>query len=237
MLWGYFLAGFAILHWVVMVVLMVVSRSPRVGAQRAIRHHVRGFWSLFGALAPRLAPDREQTRALERIRGSVVVANHLSFLDPLLLIATLGLPSTLVRRDFFRVPIFGPILRACGYMEAGGAEGPTWLADLAAQLADGGNVFLFPEGTRSRDGQLGRFRRGAFHVTRQLGVRLEVVRIDGTDSVFPPQSPVLRLTRASRIRLLHVASLSATDVRAFPDAAALAKHVRALLEQARDPRC
>ncbi len=230
LLWGYFVAAFVAVHGFVMLVLMMVSRSPRVGAQRAIRYHVQGFWQLFRALAPRIAPDPEQTRTLAQVRGSVVVANHLSFLDPLLLIVALKLPTTLVRRDFFRVPLFGWVLRACGYLEAGGAEGAMWLQDLTAQLAEGGNVFVFPEGTRSRDGALTRFRRGAFHVARQLGVALQVVRIDGTDRVFPPRSSVLRLGRVRRIQLRHVATLSPAEIQGFASTEALMSHVRQLLE-------
>ncbi|MBN2192065.1 MAG: 1-acyl-sn-glycerol-3-phosphate acyltransferase [Polyangiaceae bacterium] len=231
-LWGYFLAVFAAGYWLVIMATVLVSRPRSAGAQRAIHGYFRVFFALVRAIAPRVTFVFPDLAEVYPIRSSIIVANHQSLLDPPLLLALLPRASTMVRADFFRIPIFGWVLRACGYVHAQGEEGPAWMEDFAQQLATGGNVFLFPEGTRSRNGELGRFRRGAFHVARRLGVPIEVLRIDGTGRVFPPGEVVLRLSSPASVCVRRVAHLSAEEVAAAPDTESLIWQVQGLIARA-----
>lgn len=229
-LWGYFVAAFVAGFWIYFVASMLASRPRSAGAQRAIHGFFRGFFALVGALSPRLAFELPPRDRLARLRSTVIVANHQSLLDPPLLLSLLPRASTLVRADFFRVPVFGWVLRACGYARPRGQEGADWLDGLVAELARGGNVFVFPEGTRGGGEGLGRLRRGAFHVARRLGAPIAVLRIDGTARVFPPGSLVLRLAGPARVSVRWLGVITAEEVASAADTESLMRRVRALLE-------
>ena len=127
------------------------------------------------------------------IRSSVIIANHLSFLDPILFVSLFEQQKTIVKSDYFRLPVFGWVLRTSGYIPSL-AEGGLFAADMADQikkmreyLGAGGNLFIFPEGHRSRDGRIGPFDQGAFKIARLCrAASLKVVLIRNTDRLFPP---------------------------------------------------
>ena len=97
----------------------------------------------------------------------VIVANHPTLIDTPALGAALPEVCFVVRHDVYASALFGPLLRACGHIDAGQGAG---LADnavvreAAARLAEGASLLIFPEGTRSPPGGLRRLRRGAFEV-------------------------------------------------------------------------
>ena len=181
---GAFLAGFWFLY---ALACPLRPRLRRMFAFQRLNHwYYRGFFALIRALAPgwRWRIDER----LGESRGRVILCNHLSYLDPLLMMAAMPHSLTLVKPGFFRFPIFGRVLRQAGYIPAGGDPGLMLdqMAGLQECLAAGGNFFLFPEGTRSRTGELIPLQPGALKLARQSGAELAVFRIKGTGDLFPP---------------------------------------------------
>jgi len=200
-LWLYFLLGhgFVTLPRAAWALLRPGERGARF--RRLQWQFYRGFF----AWARRLSPDLrvELDPSLGELRGSVVVCNHRSFLDPLLLIAALPRAVTLVRADFFRVPIFGWGLRRAGYLPAGAGGAALSLAQvqgLERHLAAGGTLFVFPEGTRSRDGHLGPFLPGAFKLARRARAEVVAVELQGTAQLYPPDRWLLRWRCGATLR-------------------------------------
>ena len=69
----------------------------------------------------------------------------------------------------------------------GGGEGMVEnLENIKEHLAAGGNFFVFPEGTRSRDGRLGAFNKGVFSIARYCNAPLKLVYIKNTNKLFQP---------------------------------------------------
>ncbi len=141
------------------------------------------------------------------VRSSVVIANHLSFLDPILLVSLFRQHKTIVRSDFFKVPIFGWVLKSAGYLAPALAQNPD-APDLMEQvkamrsyLAAGGNLFIFPEGTRSRTGAIGPFEKGAFTIARLCRAPISVLRIENTHRVYPPDSFFFNTGETVEIRI------------------------------------
>jgi 1-acyl-sn-glycerol-3-phosphate acyltransferase len=154
-------------------------------------------------------PERS---TLRQVSGSVVVCNHLSFLDPLLLLSLFPGVITIVRPDFFRVPIFGWLLRGAGFLGPHlFAEGQPWLDRVARHLHSGGNLLIFPEGTRSRDGKLAPFKKGAFYLAKHLGAPILVIKIAGTDRIFPPGELTFNPMPEQPIQVRSVASISTAE--------------------------
>jgi 1-acyl-sn-glycerol-3-phosphate acyltransferase len=144
------------------------------------------------------------------IGSAVVVCNHLSYLDPLLLISLFPRHRTIVKTKFFSTPIFGWMISKAGYLPATG-EGPfagrmiEQMETMEEYLRDGGNLFIFPEGTRSRDGRMGEFNRGAFKIARMCKVPLYILRLSNTDKLFTPGRFVFnsRIKNTIRVELIR----------------------------------
>ena len=187
--WLYFTLGFLLFFSPWYIVAALFSSRPEQAFQRYNRNFYRGFFALLRGIAP-----RQQWVIDERIQGlrsSVIVCNHLSYLDPLLLIARLDRSKTVVKTFFFSVPILGWLIRTAGFLPAK-ATGRlaalllTQMESMEAYLAGGGNLFIFPEGTRRRDGTVGALSQGALKIARQCRVPVQVLCLHNTDKLFTP---------------------------------------------------
>jgi 1-acyl-sn-glycerol-3-phosphate acyltransferase len=133
----------------------------------------------------------------------VIVANHRSHADTAALIAALPArrrPTVAAAADYwFRGGLRpGICLVLCGAFPVRRAGGGS--ADLAAAarlLATGHDVIVFPEGTRSRDGQTGDFHRGAARLAAVAGVPLVPAGISGTGTLLPPEGTARRPRRTT----------------------------------------
>lgn len=125
----------------------------------------------------------------------VIVANHSSHADTAALIAALSArrqPAVAAAADYwFRGGVRPAICRAlCAAFPVRRSGGGS--RDLAAAvrlLAAGHDVIVFPEGTRSRDGQTGDFHRGAARLAAAAGAPLVPAGISGTRALLPPGGP------------------------------------------------
>ncbi len=186
--WSYFIFGFLLFFSPFYIAASFSSQSER-RFQRLNRVFYRGFFTLLKRIAPR--QKWEIDHEVENIRSSVVVCNHLSYLDPILLISLLQRAKTIVKPVFFSVPIFGWVLRKAGYFPAA-ANGPhaklmlEQMESMGSYLDDGGNLFIFPQGTRSRSGDIGTLSLGAFKIARYCRVPIYVLCIRNTEKLFAP---------------------------------------------------
>jgi 1-acyl-sn-glycerol-3-phosphate acyltransferase len=132
----------------------------------------------------------------------VIVANHRSHADTAALIAALPArrrPAVAAAADYWfrgglRPEICRALCAAFPVRRTGG--GSADLAAAAALLAAGHDVIVYPEGTRSRDGQTGHFHRGAACLAAAAGVPLVPAGISGTATLLPPGRATRRPRRA-----------------------------------------
>jgi len=152
--------------------------------------------------------------------GLLLVSNHQSFLDPLLL----GMPLEvqvcyLARKSLFEVPGMGALLWALNtYPVRRGQVDPGALKTILKLLRTGQRVVMFPEGTRTHDGSLGVFRPGAAAMAIRTGVPVLPVCIEGAFRCWPRTSA---LPRPARVAVAY-GSLMAPE----GDAAALTERIR-----------
>jgi len=131
--------------------------------------------------------------AVKKLRSCVIISNHLSYLDPLLFVSVFKKHKTIVKPVFFKVPVFGWLLRSSGYIPAISGDGldikaMEQMQSLRQYMESGGVLFIFPEGRRSRDGNVGALNKGAFKIARYCNVPLNVLLVKNTESLFPPGS-------------------------------------------------
>ena len=121
------------------------------------------------------------------LQGPIILAaNHASFLDPPLVGSALNRDiNYLARQSLFRFPVLGAILRWCQAVpvdrEGGGAKGLKAILD---RLLAGGGIILFPEGTRTHDGQLQPARSGIGLTVIKSSALVIPVRVFGSYEAF-----------------------------------------------------
>ncbi len=149
-------------------------------------------WRFLRSLARLAFPIcfRYRARGIEIIprRGAaLLLINHQSFLDPLLVGVPLVRPVSYLARDsLFRVPIVGWILRNTYVMPINRESASSTSLRLAAgRLKQGFLVGVFPEGTRSADGRIGELKPGFIALIRRAGVPVIPVGIAGSGAAFP----------------------------------------------------
>jgi 1-acyl-sn-glycerol-3-phosphate acyltransferase len=129
----------------------------------------------------------------------VVVANHQSILDILLLSRMPREMKWVAKEELFRIPWVGWMLRMSGdiAIRRGDAEsGGEALARAKAYLGRGMSVMIFPEGTRSARGTLLPFKSGAFRLASEAGVPVLPVAVHGTARGMPKGGPWVNPCRA-----------------------------------------
>jgi 1-acyl-sn-glycerol-3-phosphate acyltransferase len=204
LLWAYFLFG-SVIFFLLFYIPAYLFSSNRAAAFQNLNHiHMKNFFALTRLLIPRT--KFEIQKEIREIHSSIVVCNHLSYLDPILLISLLRRQCTIVKSTFFKVPFFGWLLKTSGYVPSMPREmlGPAMiknLEEIKKHLTAGGNLFVFPEGTRSKDGKLAPFNKGVFGIARYCNAPLKLVFIDGTNNLFRPGYFLFNIREFNKIQV------------------------------------
>lgn len=128
----------------------------------------------------------EQQVPLDRDATYVVLCNHQSLFDIPVLLATLPVAARfMAKRELFKIPLFGWGLRVGGFIpvERGSKSAGESFRAGVERLQNGQSVLLFPEETRSLDGNLLPFKRGGFLLAQKAGVPVVPVGIHGSIDV------------------------------------------------------
>ena len=119
----------------------------------------------------------------------IFMSNHQSNFDILALLAKM--PRQLhwiAKKELFEIPVFGPSMRRGGYIPLDRGDGRKALQSMdeaAVTIHQGKSVVLFPEGTRTQDGNLLPFKRGGFILARKAAVPVLPVTINGSGRINP----------------------------------------------------
>lgn len=163
----------------VLLLLLALFLDPRKH-DRPQRFFARNVVRLAGAgLEVRRAPGFDPKRTC------VFISNHVNLFDPFILYSAV---PQFVRgwelESHFRIPVYGQIMQRFGNVPvpdqktAGSFER---LYELTKKALDSGtSLIVFPEGRRTRDGRVGRFRKGIFRMVRELGVPIVPISMVGS---------------------------------------------------------
>ena len=196
--------------------------------------HYRAFFAVVRALVPRMKWEIPQE--VLALRSSIIVSNHLSFLDPILFISLFKKHKTIVRSDFFKVPFFGWVLKNAGYLpSASDSLFSQWALDQLGGISDflknGGNFFIFPEGTRSRGRGIGPFNKGAFRIAKLCRAPIKVVIIRNTEKLFPPDRFLFNTRHVGKIELSLAGTIEPDYDSPHFSLASLMSEVRSIMER------
>lgn len=160
------------------------------------RRRCEGFPRFWARTILRLSGVRVQVDGMERVdwnRPLILVANHQSWFDVFVLLVHLPTGIRFVaKEELGRIPVFGSAWQACGHISVDRTDRSQAIASIekaGAQVRDEKlAVLFFAEGTRSPDGRLQRFKKGAFVLAIQTGVPVVPIGISGSHAVMPKGS-------------------------------------------------
>lgn len=212
-LWG--AAVLSMLGWVgvglstaVMCLAMVPVQllQPWVDPKRRLLHRIASLWG--GMLVGMLPGKRVEVLGLEylpRRKPAILMANHQSYVDVPLLF---GLPVQfrwVADVALFWIPFlgWGMGMGGCVAVRRGDARsGQRALEQARRWLEKGISVFIFPEGTRSHTGVLGRFQSGGFRLAVETDTPIVPVVVCGTRQLLPRGGWIFRLGTPLQVRIL-----------------------------------
>ncbi|MDR1879828.1 MAG: 1-acyl-sn-glycerol-3-phosphate acyltransferase [Tannerellaceae bacterium] len=185
-LYNAFLTGCSLVIGVafLLVPLPVKRRTKKRLFGLSIMYTLRLF--LKTAWVARHVVDNPERETFEK--PSVIVANHQSFIDILVLLSLSPKLVMMTNSKVWNFPFIGRIVRYADFVQT--AEGyETVLGRLREKVEAGYSVIIFPEGTRSTDGRIRRFHKGAFYVAEKLRLDILPVVLYGTGMIISKRQP------------------------------------------------
>ena len=198
-------------------------------------HKVARIW---GSILLRISNTKVHVIGPENVlRGKpqIFMANHQSDFDILIALAYIpGQFRWIAKKELFAIPVFGQAMKGAGYIEIDrqNHEKAMQSLDLAAlRIREGKSVMTFPEGTRSRDGNLAPFNKGVFTIARYCNAPLKLILIKGTNKLFQPGHFLFNTHDYSEIQLELIGSLEPNYKNNNFSISALADEARKIFEE------
>ena len=201
----------------------------------ALRKNFRAMygWGMrIATLGVKAAGIRVHVEGLENIQPGVhyiFLSNHVSNLDPPVLLPSIpGMTSVFLKRELMKIPLLGTEMRMGMYIpvsRGNSREDAQRSVEAAVHALNSGlHITVFPEGTRSTDGRLLPFKKGAFFLAEATGASIIPVVISGTERMMPKGT--LRISPGEA----HVRFLSPVRPQDAASREDLIKRVRAAME-------
>ena len=188
------------------VALLLWAITAPFDRRRVVLHRFTCFWaSLYTWLNPAW---RVEIRGREHIapeQAYVMVANHLSTLDILVLFRLFTHFKWVSKVENFRLPFIGWNMRLNRYIPLVRGQRASVVQMMRAArrtLVEGSSVMMFPEGTRSQSGKLRSFKTGAFELALQSETPLLPIVIRGSGNALPKRGFLLRGRHQIRVDVL-----------------------------------
>jgi len=185
--WSWAVLVIIIIVWTPLVFLVWLVTAPFDKGRYAAGYLFRKLTVVHQRLTPMWKFRTSGELPTDKRRPYVVVANHESFVD-MLLISHLPIEMKwLSKETFFKIPLVGWMMRMAGDVKVVRGDRTSGAAALRAchdRLQKKVSVMIFPEGTRTADGSLGPFKDGAFRLAIESGAPILPLVVHGTRSAL-----------------------------------------------------
>jgi 1-acyl-sn-glycerol-3-phosphate acyltransferase len=205
--WLFVAGSSATLFWGALVLWAATIAFDR---RLVLLHRYTCFWaSLYTWFNPAWRVHVHGREKIDPARTYVMVANHLSLVDIFVLFRLFRHYKWVSKIENFRLPFIGWNMALNGYiaLRRGDRQSVTRMFDACrATLAQGNSIMMFPEGTRSRTGELQPFKAGAFELALDARLPVLPIVVQGSQTALPKKGFTIR--RAD----IHVTVLDAVEV-------------------------
>jgi 1-acyl-sn-glycerol-3-phosphate acyltransferase len=181
LIWG--IAGIALFLIFIPYMVLWLITLPFDRKKYAIQKFTQWWSTFYISILPGTKVIIEGKEKLKKDRASIVIANHQSLVDILALFHTFAYFIWVSKIENFKVPVLGPVMKLNGYISINRENPksfPKMFEGIRKALNDNRPILMFPEGTRSRSYQIGRFKDGAFKAAIENKVPIQPIVIDGS---------------------------------------------------------
>lgn len=226
--WSWFALVVIIIVWFPLVTITWLVTAPFDKGRYAAGYLFRKLTVAHQILTPMWKFHTSGELPKDKRRPYVVVANHESFVD-ILLISHLPIEMKwLSKETFFKFPLVGWMMRMAGdvrVVRGDRTSGAAAMKTCHDRLSKRVSVMIFPEGTRSADGSLGQFKDGAFRLAIESGAPILPLVVHGTRTALRKHDWRLGDSRAEVRVLAPVSTEGLTEA----DVPVLRERVRTLI--------
>lgn len=165
---AFFLFGFGgiILSLLVFPLVRIINlgnEHQRRATARKIVHKTFKMFIAYMQLIGIMKLEIENKELLEASKGNIVIANHPSLIDVVVLISIIENADCVVKADLWKNPFLKGVVSNTGYIN-NEADPDKFMMDCSKTFSDGNNLIVFPEGTRTTPGGKMEFKRGAVNI-------------------------------------------------------------------------
>jgi 1-acyl-sn-glycerol-3-phosphate acyltransferase len=196
-------------HWIALkgILRTLGISAPTVWESLTGRLHMPKINARFQNYCQAVLDDAEIQLTVEgqenARNGAIYMSNHQSLYDIPAIGAIVPGVRMVTKAELFKVPVWGQALKASGFVSINRRNRTSAIESLkeaAAKMKAGTNIWISPEGTRSRTGELAEFKKGGFVMAIETGATIVPVTITGTYGVLPPKTSGVRLGRQITVR-------------------------------------
>ena len=190
-----------ILFYLVLVITFFIGSTLALIFSFFTKPRTKAFLTtahLWGKLLVKVSGIRCEVSGIENIpknKAMIFAANHQGAADILIVLACL--PSNFrfaIKKELFNIPIFGWYLRRAGYFPIDRKlilSAYRTVENIIEYIKGGDNVLIFPEGTRTKTGELGKFKRGSLLAALKSGAPIVPLAISGSFDLMPKGSFIM----------------------------------------------
>jgi 1-acyl-sn-glycerol-3-phosphate acyltransferase len=228
-MWAWLVLGVVLIIWTPLVAIVFVCTAPFDKGRYAAGYLFRKLTVAHQVLNPLWHFRTTGTMITDPRRPYVVVANHESFVDILLISHLPWEMKWLSKATFFKFPLIGWMMRMAGDIKLVRGKRESIVAAMDAckdRLSKRVSVMIFPEGTRTRDGNLQTFKDGAFRLAIETGTPVLPLAVHGAYSALVSGDWRFGVSNAE-VRVLPAVE---TNGMTLDDVATLRDTVRSMIE-------
>jgi 1-acyl-sn-glycerol-3-phosphate acyltransferase len=221
------------LIWIAALPLSIIAllSTPLDRSGRTF-HWTSRMWSRFILWLFHIRVKTRGADFIDRSKHYIYISNHASAID--IPAVVVGIPDDIrfvLKKELTRIPIWGWALRYGHYIAIDRSKARDAIKSLdeaAERMRNGASVILFAEGTRTRDGRLQPFKRGAFTLAAKAGIPIIPVTINNTYNILPKGS--LRVNKGD-IELVFGKPIPTSSIEGREGEARLIEQVRQAISE------
>ncbi|MDR1783324.1 MAG: 1-acyl-sn-glycerol-3-phosphate acyltransferase [Dysgonamonadaceae bacterium] len=204
------------------------------GGERFFGYYPGAWWAKFTCILTLCPTKVVGAEKLDKNQSYIFVSNHQGAFDIFFIYGYIGQHIKWVMKQSLRnIPLVGKACEAAGFIFVDNSSPQAAARTVAiaeSRLTGGASVVIFPEGSRSATGKLGKFKKGAYQMALDLKLPIVPVTINGSYEVMPKDSFLINPHRMEMIihDPINVENINVTDIRE------LATALKSLAEQSKN---